>query len=303
MLTFFRRSKRRTSIPLTWERTPSAVPQAYIDCDGRRHRGDAPYLLPKDDKEIQRLEYQHFILRRILKGNTFAPVHDLLRTQGGNVLDVGCGTGRWGHELATSYPKTQVIGFDLESAPQNVSAPLNYQFHQGNVLKSLPFASHMFQYVHQRFLVAGIPLDKWPWVVGELKRVTAPGGWIELIEMGNTFHHAGPATKRFLEWWIAISASRGIDASYMAKIEGLLKQAGLTTIKAETKLLPVGNWGGRLGNLLAQDILAGWPTMRPLAQSLLGVSPETFNTVLGRLEAEWNTDHTTYEVYFACGRV
>jgi ubiquinone/menaquinone biosynthesis C-methylase UbiE len=297
----FKRKKRRTSPLLTWERTPPHSPHVYVDAEGRRHRGDAPYLLPKDEQELQRLDYQHYILRQLLKGNTFAPVHDLL-IKGGHVLDVGCGTGRWGYEIATSYPKTQVVGFDLEDGPRTASTPLNYHFSGGNLLGGLPFPAHTFHYVHQRLLVAGIPLDKWPWVVGELRRVTQPGGWIELVEMGNTFHHAGPATQQFLTWWVAITASKGIDASKMAQIGVFLKQAGLFNIKAETKLLSVGSWGGRLGNLLAQDMLAGWPSMRPLASSLLGVPPETFHAVIGRLEAEWETYQTTYEVYLACGQ-
>jgi ubiquinone/menaquinone biosynthesis C-methylase UbiE len=298
----FRHKKRRTSRPLTWERTPSHPPQVYADTEGRRHRGDAPYLLPKDGQELQRLDYQHFILRQVLNGNTFAPVHGLLR-KGGRVLDVGCGTGRWCHEIAASYPKTQVCGFDLEDVPRTSPTPPNYQFYGGNLLNGLPFTAHSFQYVHQRLLVAAIPLEKWPVVMGELRRVTTPGGWIELVEMGNTFHQVGPATQQFLTWWVKIAASKGIDASKMAQIGALLKQAGLYNIKAETKTLAVGSWGGRLGNLLAQDMLAGWPTMRPLAQSMLGVSPEMFNAVLSSLTDEWNTYHTTYEVYFACGQV
>lgn len=299
----FGRKKRRTGAPLTWERKAPAIPRVSIDEDGRRHRADALYLLPKDEKEIQRLDYQHFILRQVIAGNCFAPVHSLLCKEGTSVLDVGCGTGRWGHEIARTYPHSSVYGFDLEETPRTASTPLNYQFYCGNLFNGLPFASHTFHYVHQRLLVAAIPLDKWPWVVGELRRVTQHGGWIELVEMGNTFHAAGPATQQFLAWWIDISASRGIDASKMSQIGVFLKHAGLSALQTETKQLPVGGWGGCLGNMLAQDMLAGWPTMRPLAQSLLGVSPESFDAVIGRLEAEWNTFHTTYEVYFACGCV
>jgi SAM-dependent methyltransferase len=76
-------------------RVPPPSSTAYHDGDGRRHLADAPYLLPKDGKEIQRLDYQHFLFRHILQGNIFAPVDALLQ-RGGNVLDVGCGTGRWG---------------------------------------------------------------------------------------------------------------------------------------------------------------------------------------------------------------
>jgi hypothetical protein len=259
-------------------------------------------LLPKDEKEMQRLDYQHYILRQVLQGNTFAPVHALL-SQGGHVLDVGCGTGRWGYEIAQTYPQTTVAGLDLEDIARSASSPLNYQFYRGNMLHGLPFAARSFQYVHQRLLVAGIPWKDWPRVLTELKRVTATRGWVELVEMGNDFHHAGPATTQFLAWWVDISASRGIDASKMADLGGLLRQTGLYGIKAETRVLPVGSWGGRLGNLLAQNMLAGWPTMRPFAQSLLGVAPETFNGVIEALEVEWNEYQTTYEVYFACGQV
>lgn len=297
----FIHKKHRALQPKSWERTRPS-PEVFIDSEGRRHRGDAPYLLPKDERELQRLGYQHFILRQVLNGNTFAPVHHLLHT-GGHVLDVGCGTGRWGHEIAARYPNAQVIGFDLEDVPQRSSTPPNARFVQGNLLDGLPFPARSFQYVHQRFLVAGIPLVSWPTVIRELQRVTAPGGWIELVEMGTTFHQVGPATQQFLAWWEAISASKGIDASAMSQIGTWLEQAGLSQVRAETKLLAVGSWGGRVGNLLAQDMLAGWPTMRPLAQSLLRVSPELFTAVMQVLEDEWNRYHTTYEVYVACGQV
>jgi hypothetical protein len=57
-----------------------------------------------------------------------------------------------------------------------------------------------------------------------------------------------------------------------------------------------------LGDLLARDILAGWPNIRPLAHTLLDIPPDVFNDVIGRLENEWNTLQTNYEVYFACGQ-
>ncbi len=278
------------------------MPQAYLDEDGRRHRGDVPYLLPKDEQEIRRLDYQHFILRQVLKGNTFAPVASLLRTQS-HVLDVGCGTGRWGYEIAAAYPQTRVVGFDLEDIPRTMSTPLNYQFYRGNLFNGLPFAAQQFHYVHQRLLVAAIPLKKWSWVIGELRRVTCSGGWIELVEGGNTFHNAGPATKQFLAWWTAISASKGIDASKMSQMSQLLEQGNVARVQTKTETIPVGSWGGRVGNLLAQDILAGWPSMRPLAHSLLQVPPEQFDAVIGQLAMEWDIHRTSYEVYFVCGQV
>lgn len=284
---------------VNWERThSSASPQEQR----RVYQGNVPYLLPKDEKEILRLDYQHYIFRQILRGDTFAPVDSILN-KGGNVLDVGCGTGRWACEIASRYKQTRVVGFDLEDISRTASMPLNYQFRQGNLLNGLPFAAQQFVYVHQRALVAGIPLEKWPLVLEDLRRVTAPGGWVEVVEMGTTFHHIGPATRQFLDWWAAISATRGIDASKVAAIGTLMQDAGFFDVQFKVKVIPVGNWGGRLGDLLAKDILAGWPNIKPYARRLLDVSDERFDHVIKRLEGEWNQHHTGYEVYFACGRV
>jgi SAM-dependent methyltransferase len=294
--------RRRRQGALTWEPKQPPLPLTFHDEEGRRHRTDAPYLLPKDDQELRRLDYQHYIFRQILQGNTFAPVDALLQ-KGGQVLDVGCGTGRWGHEIASTYPLASVIGLDLEDVPRTFSTPLNAHFQQGNVLDGLPFTAPQFSYVHQRLLVAGIPVAQWPFVIGELRRVTLRGGWAELIEMGTQSHHAGAATQQFLAWFAAISQTRGIDASQVVQIGTFLHETGFSQIKTKTDVIPVDKWGGRIGNLLAQDILAGWPSMRPLAHTLLGVSPDQFDAVIGQLETEWNTLQTTYEVYFACGQV
>ncbi len=47
--------------------------------------------------------------------------------------------------------------------------------------------------------------------VGELGRVTRPGGWVELLEGGDVFLNAGPATQRFFAWWRETSRVRGFE--------------------------------------------------------------------------------------------
>ncbi|GHO67990.1 hypothetical protein KSC_068820 [Ktedonobacter sp. SOSP1-52] len=274
---------------------------AYVDGAGRRRRTDVPYLLPKDDQEIQRLDYQHYILRQVLQGNISAPFQ--LETQQGYVLDVGCGSGRWASEVATSYPHLQVIGLDLEEANSKASSrPLNYQFTQGNVLEKLPFPDESMTYVHQRLLVAAIPAAKWPWVVQELARVTRRGGWVELVEMGGGFVREGAATQQFMAWFRQLSQMRGIDLEVMGRLDVLLQQAGLHHVQKKTLNLPVGSWGGRMGELLARDMLSGWPSLQPLCQQYLNIPKETFDAVIASLEAEWNSHQTEYEVYVVYGQ-
>jgi ubiquinone/menaquinone biosynthesis C-methylase UbiE len=43
---------------------------------------------------MNRLDFQHFILRQAFKGNYAAPIRNPAR-----ILDVGTGTGRWATEM------------------------------------------------------------------------------------------------------------------------------------------------------------------------------------------------------------
>ncbi|RUP45499.1 hypothetical protein BC936DRAFT_148085 [Jimgerdemannia flammicorona] len=57
-------------------------------------KGNNKYLLPADELEMDRLDYQHSIIKIVRKANFEAPVEALLR-KGIKVLDVGCGSGNF----------------------------------------------------------------------------------------------------------------------------------------------------------------------------------------------------------------
>lgn len=85
----------------------------YQYTHGRRYHSNtsAAYGLPNDEKEQDRLDRQHRIFLTALDGRLYLaplPVEKL-----GNVLDVGCGTGRWCIDLAYQAPVALVEGFDI----------------------------------------------------------------------------------------------------------------------------------------------------------------------------------------------
>src|SRR5258708_892443 len=144
----------------------------------RRYFFNLPYALPKDDLEAQRLDFQHHYLRAVLKGHYLVP---LAKRDVRQIVDVGCGTGRWCIEMAQAFPMAHVHGLDVDEPPPGaLQAPPNYRFVQSNVLEHLPFADAWSDFTHQRLLVAAIPTAQWPQVVSELVRITRPGGWVEL---------------------------------------------------------------------------------------------------------------------------
>jgi ubiquinone/menaquinone biosynthesis C-methylase UbiE len=230
----------------------------YILIGGRKLAVDSPYMLPKDVSESNRLDLQHYMLRYVLKGNFMAPVREPHA-----ILDVGCGTGRWGAELAQQFPHANVIGVDIAPpAPSDTSvrqgreeAPDNYVFVQGDVTKGLPFGDNLFDFVHMRLVVMALPAATWLPVVQELRRVTRPDGWIELVE--TTVTARAPGTQQWTNWAQQLAKMRAIDLTAGAQVGTFLRQVGLRDVQELALEIPIGPWGGRIGQLLMVDGLAG----------------------------------------------
>ncbi len=255
---------------------------------GRRHLRDTPYVLPKDAGEIQRLDFQHFLLRYGLQSNYLAPIQNPL-----SILDVGCGTGRWAMELAQEFPQANVVGTDLVSTEHFTTGyglerqPENYTFVPGNVLERLPFADNSFDFVHQRLLITAIPVERWPSVVQELVRVTRPGGWIELAECGVPQDAPGQPYPALWDTWIALCHTRGVDFTLGHRIGSFLEQAGLRRVQQHEVLFPMGAWGQRIGIMSATDCLATGKALRAGVLAAKVMAPEQYDALLAATEAEF----------------
>ena len=101
---FLRWRSRRTSTnppPQAWAPTPPASAAT----EQRPHVPDAPYLLPKDTLEDQRLNFQHHLLYRTISNHYLAPIPSATPT----MFDVGCGTGIWSIEMAALFPQAHIL--------------------------------------------------------------------------------------------------------------------------------------------------------------------------------------------------
>ena len=88
----------------------------------------------------------------------------------------------------------------------------------------------------------------------------------------------------------------------MAHIGDILTECGCLNVQFNIATVPVGSWGDRIGEMVAQDILALWGSLRPQAHTLLHVSEDFFDGAMAQLKQEWSNYHTEYELYFACGQ-
>jgi len=272
----------------------------------RRHMTNAPYVLPKDKQEINRLDFQHYMLRYALQGNYTAPI-----TQPATILDVGCGSGRWATEMATIFPNTQVTGFDLvdpklqNAAQQNAESslvlPNNFTFIQGNILEALPFPNDTFDFVHMQLLLFAIPSAHWLEVLRELIRVTRIGGWIESVETGPQ-QTCGPAMDQLVQWITSASYRRGIDPLLGPSVGKALQTAGLAQIHTHSVMLPIGKYGGRLGLMAQTDIFSVVKSVKQIVVAHAIASAAAYDTTLAEAHTTINQYKGKLPFYIAYGQ-
>src|SRR5579884_910633 len=279
----------------------SLEPPSGAEIEAARERSREPeyssYFFPRHPGEVDRLDLQHFALREALGANFLAPVEGPSR-----VLDVGTGTGQWGFEVGHQFPGALVVGFDLVRGKPG--APPRYRHVRGNLLQGLPFRDGVFDFVHQRFLTAGIPVDAWPEVVRELVRVTRPGGWVELVESTAELRQVGPATQRLFALFLRLAAPLGLDAEGVVfrSLDGYLCQAGLEEITRREMELPVGEWGGRVGSFLATDFRAAGARICEVLRARSGALAEEAEALLRRSLEEWEHHRAVWPVAVVYGR-
>ncbi|KAI0551414.1 S-adenosyl-L-methionine-dependent methyltransferase [Xylaria curta] len=134
---------------------------------------EGKYLLPNDENEQKRLDYQHQLYTAVLNGKLYiSPIGEQLR----NVLDVGTGTGIWAVEVGLEHPAATVTGIDL-SPIQPSYAPPNVNFEICDAEDEWSFRQP-FDLIHMRAMVTCFKNPRA--VLAEAYRSLAPGGFIEL---------------------------------------------------------------------------------------------------------------------------
>lgn len=256
-------------------------------------------MLPKDLADVPRLDFQHFLIRHVMKGNYVSPLTDTLE----NMLDVGCGTGRWGIEIALAFPRAQVVGIDLEEMPSpGMERPANYLFKQASILNPLPFTDNTFDFVHQRLMLMSIPSFKWPDVLREIVRVTKPGGWIELVEVGCTIFPRGPATHQWYEWIRASSKIYDQDPDMPISLAKMAAEAGIRNIKELHYDIPLGEWAGHLGATSLANMQSFYNALRPRYTAQLHIDPQRIEATWVQLVKEWRQMQSHIRYFVVCGQ-
>ncbi|CAO3655878.1 unnamed protein product [Mucor fragilis] len=143
------------------------------------------YMLPKDDKEIDRLHEEHFVTKELLGFNIMIEALKSLdfQNEGLEVLDVCCGPATWLCETSLEYPNCNFTGIDMCSLWPQVIRPVNLTFTEANVLQGIPYPDKTFDFVQMRFVVLAFRTNEWPFIISEIKRVLKDGGCFQCVEL------------------------------------------------------------------------------------------------------------------------
>ncbi|KAI9596798.1 S-adenosyl-L-methionine-dependent methyltransferase [Syncephalis fuscata] len=267
----------------TLQNTASGQQQAedssFVYETGRRFHGDknAPYPLPNDSSESDRLDRQHFIINHLINGNHMGKLANPQK-----ILEVGSGSGTWAKEMAEEFPQSEINCIDISPELSTTKLPSNVKFETMNALEGIKYEDNTFDYVHMRLLCAAMPENSWPVVIKDLTRVCSTGGTIELVETNAQLQNPGPLGQEVNVW---------IDG-----IPQMIQEAGLQLETEHYVELPLGEWCDQVGR-------QGWLNMLEVVNSLSAkiiatsdVTKERIDYVLENLHEEIIANRTSWKV-------
>ncbi|KAI5811880.1 S-adenosyl-L-methionine-dependent methyltransferase [Pyronema omphalodes] len=216
----------------------------YIFEHGRRYHtyyGSDKYLLPTDEKEQDRLDLNHEIIRMVWDDKLhMAPLDKPQR-----ILDIGTGTGIWAIDVADTYPMAEVIGTDL-SPIQPDWVPANCRFEVDDAMLEWTFKDNHFDFIHCRNISSGV--SDWKHLSTQLMRCVIPGGYVELCEYSLTINcddgsmKPDNGTKIYADYLRESMAKMGRPAAKLEFLKMLLQEAGFKGIHALEAKEPLAPW-------------------------------------------------------------
>ncbi|ORE02480.1 S-adenosyl-L-methionine-dependent methyltransferase [Rhizopus microsporus var. microsporus] len=251
------------------------------------------YWLPKDDEEQMRLTGQHYAFKSLYGGNVLPSVIDALDFQKGiNILDVGCGSGIWVMDMVQEYPNCAYHGCDIDDITYKKIRVNQFTFSKGNVIKGLPYEDNTFDFVHMRFFVAALREEnEWPTALGEVIRVTKPGGMIQVSD----FDLKVPKDTTSLLYkavlgYHHICKSRGQNPNIGAELETMLsKHSNIKIVQSDYRTCDMSS-GTSTAKMFIWDSLEGVKSAKDVLGPMLGVNtPEELEDFLIRYRHDLET--------------
>ncbi|KAI0012072.1 S-adenosyl-L-methionine-dependent methyltransferase [Xylariaceae sp. FL0662B] len=263
------------SYPSSTMSATSSILNHIVENGRTYHRfKEGKYMLPNDEMEQSRLDYQHRLYTQVNNGKLcIAPIDQEVR----NVLDIGTGTGIWAIEFGLEHPGARVLGVDL-SPIQPAYTPPNVTFEICDIEDEWSF-SHKFDFIHMRTMITCF---KDPGAVfAAAFAALEPGGYFEVRDpiLPFWFRTPPPPGCALREWGdllMGAAARTGRDWGAAPRWAQMLTDRGFVHVTERREAIALSPWPkGRhnkeLSLLLQHDVLG---MLEPVSMAL-------FTRVLG----------------------
>ncbi len=205
-----------------------------------RQSDNSYFTDPESGAEMARVMDQDHLLTKAM-GGLFSERSTLTGIR--RILDIGCGPGGWGLDIAFTYPEIEVVGIDISEqaidyarAQARVRGLENVTFMTMDATKPLDFANASFDLVNAR-TIGFLPTGVWPNLMRECMRVLRSGGVIRLTESEWSFSNS-PALEGITTIFCRALKAAGQSFSpdgrrhgITTMLAGFLKDAGCTNVQ------------------------------------------------------------------------
>lgn len=114
----------------------------------------------------------------------------------------------------------------------------------------------------------------------------------------------GPATAEL--WRMVRQLGRGLgldtEATIIDALASDLDRSGLVDVESRSVTIPVGEWGGQAGSLLASGVRAGMMRLSDTFEARLGVPQHTSYELITAMDKEWDEHQSSALFTVAFGR-
>ncbi|KAG9300409.1 hypothetical protein G9A89_010033 [Geosiphon pyriformis] len=255
----------------------------FYDLHGRKYFDDLNmnYYLPCDDQENDRQNIEHFLWKELWGTNFMAPIHLELAKNEARVLDIGCGSGAWILEMASTYVGSNFIGLDIAPCQPHEIKPYNATFINVNFLERLPFQKNHFDLVHQRSILRTLTENQFiNHMIPELLRITKSGGFIELVETEIEYKNPGPLLDALTSALSKFLQEKGFNCIFRQAINQLEETGKLKGIHKESRSVPIGKTANKLGKIVADNERELWHSMGPYLAPLLNLTTDLYDQLV-----------------------
>lgn len=216
------------------------------------------YLLPVDEKEKERLDMIHTMIRSARPKESrlhLAPFSEISRDpatgfeEPARVLDLGYGTAIWLLDMAAKYAGADFQGVDLANiAPESLFQNINARSHV-DFEGPWSLGANSFDLIHMSMGLGSV--SNWPLLYEKVYAHLKPGGYFEHVELDWTPHCSDNTLPpgRLQEWWHTwikpLYAGIGRRIEFDHNTENLLRGARFHIVAHHVYKVPLNGWSNQ----------------------------------------------------------